>query len=247
MHFKVGRQKASIYICFHKISIKKERPMSTSSSLFKTSIAKKYWMALSGFFLMFFLLQHLLINMLSVFSADAFNEASEFMGTNPLVQYALQPVLFFGIIYHLVNGMILDVQNKKARSVKYAYNNAAANSSWVSRNMIVTGVMVLLFICLHMVDFFFPTIKAHYITHEHLDSFQMLANKFSNPIYVGIYVAAFVFLALHLLHGFQSAFQSVGARSSKYTPILQKIGTGYAIIIPVLYGVVAIFHFIQSL
>ncbi len=204
-------------------------------------------MALSGFFLLFFLLQHFLINFLSVFSKEAFNAASDFMGTNPLVQFGLQPVLFFGIIYHLIMGMYLDVKNRGARGVKYTKNNAASNASWMSRNMIVTGIMVLLFICIHMVDFFFPTIKAHYIDHTHLDAYDMVIAKFADPTYVLIYVISFVFLAMHLLHGFQSSFQSVGANSRKYTPTLKKLGTIYAIAIPFGYAFIAVFHYINSL
>ncbi|WP_196895558.1 succinate dehydrogenase cytochrome b subunit [Aureivirga marina] len=217
------------------------------SRFYSSSVGRKVFMALSGFFLLFFLLQHFLINFLSVFNKQAFNDASDFMGTNPFVQYALQPVLFFGIIYHLIMGMYLDAKNKGARSVKYAKNNAAANASWMSRNMIITGVMILLFICLHMVDFFFPTIKAHYITHEHLDSYEMVVAKFANPVYVLIYVVAFVFLALHLLHGFQSAFQSVGFNNRKYTPAIKKLGNIYAIAVPVGYMFIAVFHYINSL
>ncbi|GAL78368.1 succinate dehydrogenase cytochrome b subunit [Algibacter lectus] len=97
-------------------------------------------MALSAFFLMFFLLQHFAINMLSVFSPDTFNEVSHFMGTNPLVQFALQPVLIFGVVFHFVMGFILELKNKKANGVNYAKNNGAANSSWMSRNMIWSGV-----------------------------------------------------------------------------------------------------------
>lgn len=217
-----------------------------SKGISSTSVGRKVLMALSGFFLMFFLLQHLLINMLSVISANTFNEVSEFMGTNPLVQFALQPVLFFGIIFHLIMGMRLELQNRKARPIQYAMNKPGENSSWMSRNMVITGVMILLFMALHMVHFFLPTINAHYITHEHLDSFEMVASKMANPLYVGIYVVAFVFLSLHLMHGFQSAFQSVGFNHKKYTPTLKKLGTAYAIIIPLGYIIVAVYHFANA-
>ena len=84
------------------------------SGFFKSSIGRKVAMALSAFFLMFFLLQHLVINILSVFSPDAFNEVSHFMGTNPLVQFALQPVLIFAVVFHFIMGFILELKNKKA-------------------------------------------------------------------------------------------------------------------------------------
>ena len=98
-----------------------------------SSIGRKIAMALSGFFLMFFLLQHLSINMLSVFSPDAFNEVSHFMGTNMIVQTALQPVLFFAVIFHFVMGILLELKNRASRDVKYAMNKQGENSSFSSR------------------------------------------------------------------------------------------------------------------
>jgi succinate dehydrogenase / fumarate reductase cytochrome b subunit len=218
----------------------------SNSAVLKSSIARKVAMALSGFFLLVFLLQHLSINLLSVCSAELFNEVSEFMGTNPVVQYALQPVLFFGLFFHLIMGMILEVKNNKARPVKYAFNKPGENSSWASRNMIISGVMVLLFLGLHLVDFFFPSIEAHYVTHEPLDSYTMVVERFQNPVFVGVYVVAFVFLALHLLHGFQSAFQSVGFRHNRYTPIIKKLGNLYAVIVPLGFIYIALYHYLIS-
>ena len=108
------------------------------SGLLKSSIGRKIAMALSALFLMFFLLQHFAINLTSMFpdNGETFNSLSYFMGTNPAVQYVLQPVLLFGVIFHFVMGFILELRNKAARNVKYAKNNGAANSSWMSRNMI---------------------------------------------------------------------------------------------------------------
>ena len=202
-----------------------------SKGFSNTSVGKKYLMALSGFFLLFFLLQHFIINFLSVISADAFNEASHFMGTNPLVQYLLQPVLLFGVIFHLAMGMRLELQNKSARPVKYAMNKPATNSNWMSRNMIFTGIMIFLFLGLHFYDFWIPEIKDKFIDgiwDNPTKYYDHLTHKFVDPIRVGIYVLAFVFLSLHLLHGFQSAFQSVGFNHGKYTPIIKKLGNIYA-------------------
>ena len=219
--------------------------MSNSASK-PSSVGRKILMALSGFFLMIFLLQHFVINLSSVFSKDVFNSWSEFMGTNPIVQFGLQPVLFAGIIYHFVMGIKLEIMNNSKRSTKYAMNKASANSSWVSRNMIVTGLMILAFIGLHMVDFFVPSISAHYVTHEHLDSYEMVALKFTNIIYVAIYLVAFIFLALHLLHGFKSAFQSVGASHPKWNKLINKFAQLYAIGIPLGYAAIAIYFYIIS-
>ena len=227
----------------------------SNSGLGKSSIGRKVLMALSGFFLLFFLLQHLLINMLSVISADLFNEASHFMGTNPLVQFLLQPVLIFGVVFHLAMGMYLDVKNKAARPTKYAASNPQNNSSWMSRNMIITGVMIMLFLGLHFYDFWIHEMVEKYVEGDMtgLDAngnFRYhgeLVEKFSGqPVRVLLYVASFVFLSLHLLHGFASAFQSVGFRHTKYTPAIAKLGKLYAIAVPALYIFIAVFHFING-
>ena len=131
--------------------------------ILSTSIGRKVAMALSAFFLMFFLLQHLTINVLSVFSPEIFNEVSHFMGTNPLVQFVLQPVLIFAVVFHFIMGFILELRNKKANGKSYAKNNGAANSTWMSRNMIWSGVTILAFIALHFIDFWFPEINTKFI------------------------------------------------------------------------------------
>ena len=128
-----------------------------------TTIGRKILMALSGFFLMFFLLQHLTINMLSVISEDTFNEVSQFMGTNPLVQFVLQPVLIFAVFFHFIMGIILELQNRNARSIKYSYNKPGTNSSWMSRNMIYSGLVVLAFLGLHFYDFWVHEIVEKYV------------------------------------------------------------------------------------
>lgn len=207
-------------------------------------------MALSGLFLLVFLLQHFIINFLSVISADAFNSASHFMGYNPIIQFVMQPVLIFGVVFHLVMGFILEAKNRSARSAKYAVNGASANSSWMSRNMIYTGICVLLFLGLHFYDFWIPEISHKYVHFSPEDPtryFGELQAKFVDPVRVMIYCASFIFLALHLLHGFQSAFQSVGFRHTRYTPVLKKLGNLYGVIIPLGFIVIALFHHISQI
>ena len=220
------------------------------SGFFKSSIGRKYAMALSAFFLMFFLLQHFAINILSVFSPNAFNEASHFMGTFWVVQYLLQPVLIFGVIYHFVMGFILEIRNRNARVVKYAKNNGAANSSWMSRNMIYSGLAILAFLVLHFIDFWLPEINTKYIQGdmsglladgESFRYYEELTHKFISPLRVGAYIVAFVFLSLHLMHGFSSAFQSVGVTSMRKKK-LQTFGKAYAILIPLGFIVIALYH-----
>ena len=107
------------------------------SGFLSSSIARKVAMALSALFLIIFLIIHLSVNITSLFSETVFNELSHFMGTNPLVQFGLQPVLVFGVIFHFAMGFVLEWKNKKSRGVSYAKYNGAANASWASRNMIL--------------------------------------------------------------------------------------------------------------
>ena len=100
--------------------------------MIKTSIARKIAMALSGLFLILFLGQHFTINITSVFSESIFNMLSHFMGNNPLVQFVLQPILIFGVVFHFVMGFVLDIKNRKSRSEKYVSFKGSANASWVS-------------------------------------------------------------------------------------------------------------------
>jgi len=209
-------------------------------------------MALSAFFLMIFLLQHLTINMMSVFSADLFNEVSHFMGTNPVVQFALQPVLIFGVVFHFVMGFILEIKNNKARNVSYAKNNGGANSTWMSRNMIWSGGFILIFLIIHMIDFWVHEMQVKYVVGDmsglidpsNLESgfryYKELVVKFIPIWRVALYVVGFIFLSLHLLHGFTSAFQSVGLASLRKK--LNTLGKAYAILIPLGFIIVALFH-----
>jgi len=205
-------------------------------------------MALSGLFLMIFLLQHFAINITSVFSAAVFNEVSHFMGTNPLVQFVLQPILIGGVIFHFLMGFVLEWQNKKARGIKYAVFKGSANSSWMSRNMLISGATILAFLGLHFYDFWVPEIKHKYIEFLPEDPnryHEELVHKFEDLGRVIIYVISFFFLSLHLLHGFASSFQSVGF-NNKYTPLLKFIGKLYAILIPAGFAFIAIVHYLNN-
>lgn len=214
------------------------------SELLKSSIAKKVAMALSGLFLMLFLAQHFFINMTSVFSADTFNSISHFMGNNPLVQFVIQPILIVGVIFHFIMGFVLDLKNKKARPISYVNFNGGAAASWTSRNMIITGSVVLAFLILHFYDFWVPEMVYKYVEFSPLDEtryFPELVHKFENPVRTALYCISFVLLSLHLQHGFSSSFQSVGF-NNKYSKGLKNFGLGFAILIPFGFVFIALFH-----
>ncbi|QLE01217.1 succinate dehydrogenase cytochrome b subunit [Galbibacter sp. BG1] len=215
------------------------------SGMLNSTIARKVAMSLSALFLLIFLLQHFIINFTSVISESTFNELSHFMGTNVLVQFLMQPILIFAVVFHFVMGFVLEIKNKKARDISYVSYNGNANSSWMSRNMIYSGLVILAFLALHFIDFWLPEMNYKYVQFNPEDPtryYHELVEKFHNPIRVGAYVIAFVLLALHLLHGFQSAFQSIGV-SNKFNSTLKAIGKFYAIFIPLGFIFIALFHF----
>jgi succinate dehydrogenase / fumarate reductase cytochrome b subunit len=228
------------------------------SGLLKSSIGRKVAMALSGLFLVVFLTQHFVINLASVLSPDTFNTWSHFMGTNGLVQAGLQPVLIFGVFFHFIMGIRLELQNRNARPVKYVSYKGSANANWMSRNMIITGLVVLAFLGLHFYDFFIPE-----LTHKYIDGDMSglldpnnpalgykyhpeTVHKFEQPWRVGLYVVSFVLLMLHLLHGFQSSLQSIGF-NNKYSKALKVVTKGWAIIIPLGFIFIALYHHLNQL
>lgn len=213
-------------------------------ALLKSSIARKVAMALSGLFLISFLLLHVSLNMVSVFSESVFNSVSHFMGYNPLVQFVMQPILAFGVIFHFVMGFVLEIQNRNSRPINYAKNNGAANSSWSSRNMIISGLVILAFFGLHFYDFWFPELGYKYFeckTPDETRYYGELVHKFHDPIRTGIYCVSFVLLGFHLWHGFASSFQSVGF-NNKYSRALRQFAYAFAVVVPLGFIIIALFH-----
>ena len=207
------------------------------SGFLSSSVGRKVVMSLSGLFLITFLLVHLGVNLTLFIGKDTFNGASHFMATNPVIQ-VMQFVLAAGFIFHIIMGIWLELKNRASRPIKYAKNNAAANSGWASRNMIYTGILVLLFIVLHLKDFFVQ-IKFG----EVHDDYELVTQLFKNPIYVLIYVVAFVLLGIHLSHGFQSAFTSIGARVPKYLKCVKNLGMAFSYFIALGFSVIAIYFY----
>jgi len=222
---------------------------------FDSSIGRKFVMGLTGLFLITFISLHLLINLFSISSAELFNRASHFMATNPVIQI-MQYVLALGFIIHIMMGIRLTMQNNKARNVKYAMNKPTENSTFSARSMIYTGMLVLLFLILHLKDFFWEIKFGHIPEITYLidgvptiyhNDFGELVEIFSNPYYVVIYVIAFILLGIHLNHGFQSAFQSLGVNNKKCTPALKSLSVLFCVVVALGFSTIAIFHFINSL
>jgi len=214
------------------------------SAMLNSSIARKVVMALSGLFLVLFLAQHFTINFTSVISPETFNEWSHFMGYNPFVQFILQPILIAGVIIHFVMGIYLEIRNNSARTVKYEKFAGNANSPWVSRNMILTGLVVLAFLGLHLYDFWVHEMAFKYVEANPEDPTRYHAEtveKFEPVWRTVIYVLAFVLLSLHLWHGFASSLQTMGW-NNKYSPGVKKFTRIYAVAIPLGFVIIALYH-----
>ncbi|RME76959.1 MAG: hypothetical protein D6785_13155, partial [Planctomycetota bacterium] len=208
-----------------------------------SSVGRKFIMGLTGLFLCTFLVVHLMGN-LQLLKGDggiAFNHYSDFMSTNLGIRI-LEIGLVLGFLFHILDGISLTLKNHSARPERYYVNAGSANSSWTSRHMFFTGFLVLLFLGLHLWSF---TIR-HRVLHAQEPMFESVRMAFENPWYSAFYIFAFFLLGLHLHHGFQSAFQSLGLRHKKYTPLIQGLGLLFCILIPLGYASIPCYFLINK-
>ncbi len=206
------------------------------------SIIKKVIMSITGLFLISFLIVHLSGNLL-LFKDDggeAFNAYAEFMSSNPIIG-AMEYVLAAGFLFHIVDGIILTMQNRKARPVQYAVQKPSPASSWVSRNMGLTGSIVLIFLVIHLKNFFVE----HRILGNETPMYDLVAQAFANPIYAIFYVVSMVLLGLHLAHGFSSAFQTLGLRHKSYFWLIRLVGLIFSIVVPAGFASMPIYFLFQ--
>ncbi len=209
--------------------------------VFTSSIGKKIVMSLTGLFLCSFLVVHLSGNFL-LFNDDggeAFNAYSAFMSHNPVIK-VFEYGLIIGFLFHIINGIILTKGNKVARPIDYKVNNANQNSSFASRHMPLTGIIILLFLILHLKTFFIE-----YRLLEASDSiYDTVITSFKQWWYSGIYVVAMVLLGVHLSHGFKSGFQTLGLEHKKYSPIISLISILFSIIITIGFLTMPIYFYL---
>ena len=204
-----------------------------SSSRFYSSITKKIIMSLMGLFLVTFLLVHLTLNTFLLFDKDLFNEGAHFMGTNPLIQ-VFQWVLFAGFAIHIIYGIILQLQNWASRPKGYK-KRAWMEQSPFSKYMIYTGSLILIFLIIHLGNFFF--VKMGWVGNGvpevggKEDMAQLVLNLFQNGGYVTFYVVMFLLMGFHLDHAFQSAFQTLGLNHPTYWGFIKGLSRVYAIVV----------------
>jgi succinate dehydrogenase / fumarate reductase cytochrome b subunit len=219
--------------------------MSWFNKMLLSSIGQKLLMGLTGLFLISFLVVHVTLNSFIFFNdgGHMFNEGAEFMGTNPIIR-TMEVVLFAGLLLHIYKGFSLWMQNNKARPVKYAVQNGQANSTWYSRSMGILGTLLLMFLIIHIRHFWYISRLTDQITGGHKTLYQEMQEVFTHLWVVILYVLAMVSLAYHLMHGFQSAFQTLGLNHRKYTPLIKAVGFWFSIIVPILFALMPIaMHF----
>ncbi len=206
-------------------------------------------MALTGLFLITFLVVHLIGNLqlLKGDGGQSFNIYSEFMGHNPLIQ-TISKVNFALIMIHVVWAILISRKNRAARGQGYAITNKS--SHWTSRNMGILGTIILIFLVIHLRHFYAElhwgtTPMVTYDGKEMNDAYTLVSYWFSKAWYAGIYVVCMFGLAFHLWHGFASAFQTLGLNHVKYNPVINFVGRAFAIIVPALFALIPIVMFLK--
>ena len=220
--------------------------MSWLTSFFTSSIGRKLIMSLTGLFLVIFLIVHLMGNLQLLINdeGEQFNLYAKFMTTNPLIQFISIGNYFF-ILLHAVIGIGLWQKNRAARSSRYAVNSTST-SSFSSRNMAWLGIIIFVFILIHLWQFWFQMkfgdlpLRTYGDTAGVKDLYVPVKAAFTNIAFVIFYVVCMVVIALHLWHGFQSGFQTLGLNHRKYTPVIKAVGALISILVPLGFAIIPI-------
>jgi succinate dehydrogenase / fumarate reductase, cytochrome b subunit len=222
--------------------------MSWFRRFLSSSIGKKLLVALTGLFLISFLIVHCSINAL-IFLNDGgvtFTHWAHFMGTNPVIR-TIEIVLILGFLIHIIQTLILWRQNRKARPVGYASTRSAGKVTWYSNSMTLLGTLILFFLIIHTSAFWIPNRTNQFLTGEELNLYAMMLVKFQSPVLVVIYVLGCISLFWHLLHGFGSAFQSLGLNHLKYNKLISVVGVVFSVVVSVVFAMMPLsiyFHWI---
>ncbi|WP_041178351.1 succinate dehydrogenase cytochrome b subunit [Blattabacterium sp. (Blaberus giganteus)] len=210
-------------------------------NFFQSSVGKKVIMASTGVFLMIFLLLHLSVNLFLFSGEKAFNDAVFFMRENIFIRI-MEYVLAIGFIIHILFGIKLHLENKKTKGkVDYAINYYFS-TSFSSRTMVYTGILILCFLVLHLINFMIPMKYSNHI----ISDYYIVVSLFKNPFYTFIYVFSFLILGIHLNHGFQSSFKSLGLSNDKKSVWIQKFGSLYLWFICSGFSIIAIWFFFNE-
>lgn len=224
------------------------------SEFFTSSVGKKLVMAFTGLFLISFLIIHVGINA-CIFAdlfddgdnGQMFNKAAHFMGSSWVIR-AMEIGLFIGIIAHIVQGYLLTAQNQARRKQGYAVSMGSQGSAWYKKSMGLLGTLILLFLIVHISHFWVPSRityaetlqEVEYNGREMHNVFAKMVEVFQNPLWVVLYVLGCFSLAWHLLHGFQSSFRTVGVHNKKWLTLVNSLGVGFSIIVPLVFALMPV-------
>jgi succinate dehydrogenase / fumarate reductase cytochrome b subunit len=227
----------------------------TFKTMFTSSIGQKFVMALTGIFLITFLVVHVGLNA-CIWANDGgqmFNAGANFMGSM-LVIRIMEVGLFLGIIVHVIQGLVLAYNNSTKRKDNYAVSYGNAGSKWYSRSMGLLGTLLLLFLIMHIAHFWVPSRfggmfgveplqETHYdamLGAQYHNLYAKMIDVFQNPVVVILYVVGCISLAYHLMHGFESAFRTLGVLNNRYLTLLRYTGRGFSIIISAAFAMMPI-------
>lgn len=218
--------------------------------LIQSSVGRKVIMSITGIFLILFLTFHSLMNIVVLFSAEAYNAVASALGAN---WYAIigTGVLALGFVVHILYALYLTWLNLKARgNDRYAVTQRQEGVSWASKNMFVLGVIVLGFLVLHMINFWTKMQLVELVhghnwaaagLHDPQDGAYFINELFSSPLYCVLYIVWLVALWFHLTHGIWSSLHSIGLNNKTWMPRVKCISNVYSTIIVLLFMAIPVY------
>ncbi|MEO6070918.1 MAG: succinate dehydrogenase cytochrome b subunit [Chitinophagaceae bacterium] len=224
------------------------------SQFFTSAVGKKIVMALTGFFLISFLIVHVGLNSTIFYdlvdptdNGEMFNKAAHFMGST-IITRILEIVLFIGFIIHIIQGYAIELKNRQKRSIDYKVGLGNRGSTWYSRSMAILGTLIFLYLILHIAQFWVPSritkdlAEVQYSpSGDHMHNlFLKMYETFQVPWIVLLYIVGVISLGYHLMHGFQSAFRSMGVHNRKYMKMIKGLGYGFTLLVCILFALMPI-------
>ena len=216
-----------------------------------SSVGKKIVMAVTGLSLILFLIVHVTVNACMwavVFvpgdNGEVFNKAAHWLGST-LVPRVLEIGLFLFIIIHIIQGYVLEVQNRQKRGVNYQVKMGSEGSRWYRKSMGLLGTLIFLFLVVHIVDFWIPSRfgglnEIYYDGKGYHNLYGKMIEVFQNPYIVALYIVGCISLAYHLVHGFQSSFRTIGVSNRRYMAMINASGIAFSIIVSLLFAMMPV-------